>query len=481
MHKAAANGDLHKLTKLVEKSKDDVNLTNNNKETPLHRASAAGHKRCVECLIQNGANIDAPDKWGQTPLMCAIYNQRMQIGSLLLQKGADPNSANESGDTALHWASYWASHRGYLEMIAALLQYKADINAINKSGNTPLHEAGRQGQAKAVEILLQNGADITIRNNYNKSGADILYDNKSWIYILPELDHKDVFDHWSRIDVPSLYLPFKKEADKMGFYWKLIHYCVNFGWEICGKRHINMTTFVLNKIKRVHAVITCLPHPTNSLKIELFYVKDSEPPNPLQYLPHVLSSIVYVLELQTNQNITTPHLNPCWPKEEDTRCFIDIANIDINEHEAAVCPVHYKPIYVQRMRPWFWGSQTAMPNKGANVLSDITTDDYLGTCTTFQQNVVESNAKEAEKYLRELSKLVTNEDILYDIGIDLDFSGDEIESIRIDNPTSIRNAGYKLLRLWRNRQDATENSDLKLKLASAFNSAKLAGKFDNIR
>lgn len=53
---------------LLGEFKLDVNTKNNTKTTPLHRASASGSLRCVEILLTKGADAEACDATGRTPV-----------------------------------------------------------------------------------------------------------------------------------------------------------------------------------------------------------------------------------------------------------------------------------------------------------------------------------------------------------------------------------------------------------------------------
>jgi len=52
--------------------------------TPLHRAASAGHPEICELLIEEGADVDATDKTGQTPLMNAVISNDKQVQTILL-------------------------------------------------------------------------------------------------------------------------------------------------------------------------------------------------------------------------------------------------------------------------------------------------------------------------------------------------------------------------------------------------------------
>jgi ankyrin repeat protein len=90
---------------------------------------------------------------GSPPLLFAALYGDAEAVALLLERGADPNLANDSGATALMWAV------GDLRIARRLLDHGADVNATSEQGHTPLSiAAGRHGSGRLVELLLERGA-----------------------------------------------------------------------------------------------------------------------------------------------------------------------------------------------------------------------------------------------------------------------------------------------------------------------------------
>lgn len=91
----------------------------------------------------------------------ASENGLVDIATLLIEQGADPNETDHFGNTALHIALR------YPDMVQLLLESGAKVNAKNAMGNTPLHLAVRD--RRAVEILLAAGAAVNARNGLDKT------------------------------------------------------------------------------------------------------------------------------------------------------------------------------------------------------------------------------------------------------------------------------------------------------------------------
>ena len=85
--KAAAKGDVAVMRKLLENGADPL-AGDYDRRCPLHLASEEGHLEAVEVLLAAGANIDAKDRWGGTPLKGAIRNTHGDVANYLKDHGA---------------------------------------------------------------------------------------------------------------------------------------------------------------------------------------------------------------------------------------------------------------------------------------------------------------------------------------------------------------------------------------------------------
>ncbi len=146
-------------------------------DTPLHIAAAAYRLEIVRKLIAMGSDVRARNRRGAEPLHYAVdgapgsrtWNPSAQAATVvcLIDAGADPNAVDQSGVTPLHRAV----RTRCAAAVRALLDGGADGRRTNKSGSTPMRLAtqttGRGGsgspeskaqQQEIIRLLEQHGA-----------------------------------------------------------------------------------------------------------------------------------------------------------------------------------------------------------------------------------------------------------------------------------------------------------------------------------
>jgi ankyrin repeat protein len=163
------------LAKLLLEKGADIEAKDQSGRTPLLWAAAQGHKALAQLLLEKGADIEAKENGsGRTPLLLAAAQGHEAVAQLLLEKGADIEAKeNGSGRTPLLLAAA-QGHKALAQLLLEkganlaqlLLEKGADIEAKeNGSGRTPLLWAAAQGHEALAQLLLEKGADIEAKEN----------------------------------------------------------------------------------------------------------------------------------------------------------------------------------------------------------------------------------------------------------------------------------------------------------------------------
>ncbi|KAL1495331.1 hypothetical protein AB1Y20_017186 [Prymnesium parvum] len=160
MLRAAENGDVRELTRLLENNAN-IQERDNHGFSPLHEAAVYGHEDAVRLLLENNADTAARDNGGSSPLHWAAVNGHEGAVRLLLENNADIAASTNGGSSPLHWAAM----NGHEGAVRLLLEKNADIAARDNDGSSPLHLAAMNGDEGVVRLLLENNADIAASTN----------------------------------------------------------------------------------------------------------------------------------------------------------------------------------------------------------------------------------------------------------------------------------------------------------------------------
>ncbi len=157
-------------------SKDEkTGKTSEFRTTFLMEALSRKQTEVVRMLVDKGADVNAANGRGMTPLMMAAmkYPSEPWMIKYLLGKGADINAADNSGDTALSGAICLKAFPAVKELVEA----GADVNTRNRKGYTVLMLAVFSDNVETVKLLLGKGADINAKHTF-----------EGWS--LPEINHE---------------------------------------------------------------------------------------------------------------------------------------------------------------------------------------------------------------------------------------------------------------------------------------------------
>jgi ankyrin repeat protein len=155
---------------LIAKHPEHVNAEGGDYETSMQIAAIAGHADILSLLLEHGADVDDGKAW--IPLHRASWKGNLEAGQCLLDHGADINARNRLGQTPLFLAVYY----GHVEFARMLLVNKggASINDLDDNFRwTPLHVAVDKRNIQAVRLLLEHGADVNVRNRSGETPSQL--------------------------------------------------------------------------------------------------------------------------------------------------------------------------------------------------------------------------------------------------------------------------------------------------------------------
>ncbi len=139
----------------------DANAADSLGTTPLMWAARYGDAALVERLLRAGADPKAENAFGVTPMSEAALVGSAPVIRALLKAGVDPNSPNPEGETAL----MLVVRTGQTDAAELLIATGADVNAKERwAGQTALMWASAQLQPQMVSLLLANGAEVNARS-----------------------------------------------------------------------------------------------------------------------------------------------------------------------------------------------------------------------------------------------------------------------------------------------------------------------------
>ncbi|EYC30062.1 hypothetical protein Y032_0005g2426 [Ancylostoma ceylanicum] len=154
LHLAALNGHLQ-IVHLLLQHKAFVNSKSKTGEAPLHLAAQNGHVRVVNVLVQDhGASLEAITLDNQTALHFSARHGQLVVSQTLLALGANPNARDDKGQTPLHLAA----ENDYPDVVKLFLKMKQNnrgvLTAIDHNGFTCAHIAAMKGSLAVVKELM---------------------------------------------------------------------------------------------------------------------------------------------------------------------------------------------------------------------------------------------------------------------------------------------------------------------------------------
>src|SRR6266849_443595 len=216
---------------LIATHSRDVNSKGGSHITPLHAASVKGHLNIASLLLRNGADPNSRDHLGRVPLhrvsqcgQLVMAKSSLEIARLLVDSDADVNATDDEGCAPLHAAA----ESGYREIAELLLGSGASLDARNKEQETPLELACANGKPDMARFLIERGSDINSRDE---------------IGFIP----LHAASQWGHVDVARVLLDCGSDVNARETQsWTPLHYASRF-------RHLDLARLLIDRGADVNA------------------------------------------------------------------------------------------------------------------------------------------------------------------------------------------------------------------------------------
>lgn len=150
---------------------------------PLHKAASEGNAAEVTQLLVDGVSHNTTNSTGCTPLHWAFSN--VSVVRLLLNAGAEVDAVNNEGVTPL----MMALGSNIRDVVTTLLCHGANVHArttgafsIGQAGATPLHYAAFNGQADYVRLLVAAGADVDAKTCEGATPLQMILEHRNFLW-----------------------------------------------------------------------------------------------------------------------------------------------------------------------------------------------------------------------------------------------------------------------------------------------------------
>ena len=164
--RAVRRDDVNSVRALIARGFDVNTLDAERFDTGLIIAVRERSTKVFRLLLDTpGIDVDARSRNGDTALMVAAFLPDAVAVQALLERGAE---VNRPGWTPLHYAA----SSGSILVIRVLIDHHAYIDAESPNKTTPLMMAARAGRREAVQYLVDEGADVSLKNEVGLNASD---------------------------------------------------------------------------------------------------------------------------------------------------------------------------------------------------------------------------------------------------------------------------------------------------------------------
>ncbi len=139
----------------------EMDYVDSRNENYLHKACRNNYYEVADLFLKLGIDINAKNKYGDTPLHIAVQYKCTEVVEKLIVEGADVNALNNNMVAPIHLAA----SIGDETILNMLLEHSAKINVADDIGAHPIHYAIKSGKKSILMTLLDNGASFSECDN----------------------------------------------------------------------------------------------------------------------------------------------------------------------------------------------------------------------------------------------------------------------------------------------------------------------------
>ncbi|TSO88114.1 Ankyrin repeat domain-containing protein 39 [Bagarius yarrelli] len=175
-HENHCTCNAHRSTQSVHQSLHEMDF-----ERGVWSAALDGDLERVRSFLKRGMDPNIKDQTGYTALHYASRAAHQSVCELLLNHGACANSQTHGGATALHRAAY----RGHIDIVKLLLKHGADPSLTDDDGSTALHKAAEQGHLETCVLLVNRYPNLrTVKDKKSRLPVDLSSDRDNLLELL---------------------------------------------------------------------------------------------------------------------------------------------------------------------------------------------------------------------------------------------------------------------------------------------------------
>lgn len=203
--KASRDGNVDAVKRALDRGAE-VDYQTQKGKTALMLAASNGHKNAAKLLIDHGAQINIKDNFGTTAIIVAATAGKTATAAYLAQQGGDPTQKDTSGGSALSNAAFFghtetvkalltfadnlpqsdaeellmiACGLGNVDTVKVLLEHGISVNARGIKQRTAIMAAAAFNKMEVAKLLLNKGADATLKDEDGLNAFDIANENKN--------------------------------------------------------------------------------------------------------------------------------------------------------------------------------------------------------------------------------------------------------------------------------------------------------------